>query len=167
VVCLSFFFLLPPSDNHSNSFQVAGRQTLHWDCVRGARYTAENVERFAFIGSILQYMPCDRGLAPRHREDLRAGRFRLASGRSLPKSPGAIHHGGARPRVCWNDCKLPIGSPRPRLTPTSSANSAISRRVGSRPTASSPCATRRRRRAPKSASSINSSTPRRPSPWLE
>ncbi len=43
----------------------------------------------------------------------------------------------------------------------SSANSAISRRVGARPTASSPCATRRRRRrAPKSASSINSSTPR-------
>src|SRR5260370_3363377 len=44
-------------------------------------------------------LQCDRGLAPRHREDLRAGRFRfllLAGGRSLPKSPGAIHHGGAQ-----------------------------------------------------------------------
>src|SRR6266853_1199213 len=36
----------------------------------------------------------------------------------------------ARPRVCWNDCKPPIGSPRPRLTPTSSANSAINQRAG-------------------------------------
>ena len=36
----------------------------------------------------------------------------------------------ARPRVCWNNCKPPIGNPRPRPTRMSSANSAISRRAG-------------------------------------
>ena len=51
----------------------------------------------------------------------------------------------ARRRVCWNNCKTPIGSPRARPTPMSSANSAISRKVGARPTALSLCAMRRRR----------------------
>src|SRR5438874_3189053 len=36
----------------------------------------------------------------------------------------------ARRRVCWNNCKTLIGSPRARPTPMSSANSAISRKGG-------------------------------------
>jgi hypothetical protein len=42
-----------------------------------------------------------------------------------------------------------------KKTPTSSANSGISPKVGVRPSALSPCATRRRRTALKSTSSIN------------
>jgi hypothetical protein len=45
-------FFLPPSDNHSNSLQFAGRQLLPWDSFRLARdpgLTVESIEKWAHL----------------------------------------------------------------------------------------------------------------------